>query len=915
MPFIILKDSFMSDTSEAEESNIQIPSESDKINNVHQTFKKALSKQAKAREITAAIKTLPDIQEIDLTKEEASCIVNDLDECFLVNNFIKTDKGKKFLGNIFLLQIQRLYDFTKVIKTALQNTQDASSIGEICVTSWINSDIHERALIETVLLKNVIEWAILAASPTFSKNCRLFLESFHTKRRRNELSSKLVHLYEPVIFRYLHAANPIVRVNTLLLFSSAFPLESKQFSGDRNLVLLKEQLKELQNCLSDESAKVRATAAKSVCRVLYEWWELFENKIDENSSSARNVFIRFLTEELCFDTTSPAVRTSVIEGIDYLIGRYESIELILPHLPKMGNLLHDPVESVRLQFIKLLTTLNPLSDINIFMIVHIDHLIYRLKNDSLKVASAICELLQPSIFPPPSTKGKERTCNTKRVARCIFMMERNLVGAERFYSLLPKYVSSDEILYFIKFAYFWYDRTINGKPPKLPVMKLVESEEEMALPAFKDGNDLERLGYEPHQAIWVIIASLASILAKKSKSDLEELKQQTFPDFDARKIKESLPVSLQPSLFKFISNFQPTEDEIGLALEYLENDESEDWSEALRCLMSWDSLSTFFPDLVQIITTAGQEGMKGESSIELTKAIRYLSFIFSNGELRKEVIEDIDSITKLSEGLNKFLTMLLIKLNLPFDGFDEIDDKTIAISNELSDICYVKALELIIALRVHLSIQILRDETESNDSFNELVENLESSIFTPIIRGIVAVCSTTDLEGDTLQIQIFRTLMTLYADLMALHVFDGDPYCVILGVYTDCISGENNYGDEVRKIAYECLAKIVLSNAIDYIGESEDDVPQAKTVLIQMFENASTKECAIIVRDLIESLVKNQLKKRCMPWLKNTLSDLYVTDDAENEEEEENANEVDEDDPKFIKKKLAASIADAIVKL
>ena len=86
-----------------------------------------------------------------------------------------------------------------------------------------------------------------------------------------------------------------------------------------------------------------------------------------------------------------------------------------------------------------------------------------------------------------------------------------------------------------------------------------------------------------------------------------------------------------------------------------------------------------------------------------------------------------------------------------------------------------------------------------------------------------------------------------------------------------------------------------------------------------MFENASTKECAIIVRDLIESLVKNQLKKRCMPWLKNTLSDLYVTDDAENEEnheeEDENPNEVDEDDPKFIKKKLAASIADAIVKL
>lgn len=889
----------------------------------HEILKKAIDKSAKARDINAAIKLLPTIQEINLSNEDATHIAADLDQCFIVPNFIKTEKGRKFLKRIFLLQFNRMRDFTNIIKRVLQQNQnDASLLGEIAVSAWINADDTEKAMMQATLLRDVIECAILAASPTFAKNCRLFLDPFHSKRRRNELSSALVNLYEPIIFRYLHAANPIVRLNSLLLFGSAFPLQSKKFSKDRNTQLFQFQIEELNKCLSDESPKVRASAAKSVCRALYEWWGIFQSK------KTKSDFIDYLTEELCFDASSSAVRVAVIEGIEYLFGRAESIELIIPHLSKMGRLLHDQYESVRYQYVKLLITINPLSNVNIYKIVHIDHLIYRLKNDTDKVASGICQILQPSLFPPPGDKGTERACNTKRVSRCIFLMGRNLKAAERFYTILPKFVSSDEILCFIRFAYFWVQKTVSGKPPKLPPLKLVDADAEFALPAFKDGNDLERLGYEPYQAIWVIISTLTSILAKKSQSDLEDLKKQTFPDFDATRVKEYLPPDLFSYLFKFLSNFKPSDDEVGLALEYLQSDDNEDWSEALRCLMKWNSLSTFFPNMVDIIESGGiqEKSDEKELSIDLDRAIRYLAFIFSNKELKQTVIDDSENINRLSDGLNKFIRFAQIKLNLPTNSEEEeADEQMNDIVSKLSDECFIKAIELMFAIKVHLSIILLKDDNQ--DEFNESINNISTKIFIPFIRNILSFYGPDELQGDNLCFRIFTTLMTLISDMISLHIFDGDPFYVLIGIYKDCIDSENGYGDEVKRVAYECLSKILLTVSLDSKQFPDQEHP-AKPILFQMVKDATTKVTTNIVKDLIESLVKSQNKKRCMPWLKNALSDLFIDDEIEEEEKNENENEneneadkqkkeeeEDDDDLKRLKKVLHSTISNAILKI
>ena len=135
------------------------------------------------------------------------------------------------------------------------------------------------------------------------------------------MSSTMTHLYEPIIFRYLHAANPIVRQNALMIFVSAFPLQSPQFSGNRNIQLLDQQIDELKASLMDESPKVRSITAKSVCRILYEWWDLIPHQ-------NRTDFISILTNDLCFDGSSATVRSAVVEGLNFLLGRFESVEII-----------------------------------------------------------------------------------------------------------------------------------------------------------------------------------------------------------------------------------------------------------------------------------------------------------------------------------------------------------------------------------------------------------------------------------------------------------------------------------------------------------------------------------------------------------------------------------------------------------
>jgi condensin-2 complex subunit G2 len=711
------------------------------------------------------------------------------------------------------------------------------------------------------------------------------------------------HLYEPVVFRYLHAANPIVRLNALSMFVSAFPLESPEFSDRRKTELRDAQIDELRQMLLDESPKIRAQAAKAVCRVMYEWWELIP-------PLSRSEFVEVITEKLCFDGSSSSVRIAALEGLRFLTGRFESVDLIVPKVGGIGYLLHDSVEGVRAEFVKLLAALSPLNGVNIFELIHIDHLIFRLKDESQKCAMAVCELLQPSLFPPPTDHGKEKAVNTRRVSRCIFLMKRNLDAAIRFYQFLPKAVSMDEILCFLRFAYFWVEKTVKGQKVTLPLMQLAVSEG-LALPAFEDVDDLEKRGLVPHQAIWAVIASSMKAVAtrKLDEQQLEEVFTKTFPHFDAKSVISTLSPSLHQYLFQFISIFRPRDADVAMALDYLQSEDNPAWADALKCLVEWKALTTFFPGLVDQICQTTQ-GNSSDNPSQLTRAINYVAFIFSNSELRSCILDDLESIRRLSDGLHEFLMMLLIKLNISFEELDSLDDRYVETADTLSDNCYCQALHLMVTVRVHLALHLL--QLGDDASFFCSVAQMSASIFVPVTKGILAAYAKESLEPPNLCYMVLEVLFTLISDMLSLHVFDGDVFQELVAILMDAMDTAGDYGNAIKDLAYQCFSKVVISVALDAVSDRGDH--PAIELLVRIVTNADTEGSVRATRQLIENLVQQQQKKRNLPWLFEALSQLFAATEGPTEETKEDTDEDGYDQPDR-NKSLHQVVREAILKL
>jgi len=846
----------------------------EQTNEICHVLSKGVANKAKQRDISSIFKLNDLISKIDLSDVQYDNIKNLVEDCIVNDNIIKIEKGQKIMSSFMSYLVSSLGKLTEkiLINLRTKNKQYSKSLGSIVMNCWVGCDVQERSAIEVMVIKPIIENAILGETPTLSKNSKSFFDSFKEKRRKKEVSTTIVHLFEPIVFRYIHAANALVRHNAALLFIFMFPLQSPSFSSERNLQLLDFQLSELKSALFDESPKVRSTIAKGVCRILYEWWDLIP-------SQSRHDLIRQLTTELCFDSSSPLVRTAVLKGIVYLLDRLESIEIIVPEIGSMGPLLHDPIESVRQEYIKLLNCASSINDVNIFTIVHIDHLIYRLKHDSTSVASTICELLHPSLFPMPSSRGKEKQTNTHRVARCIFLLRRNIEAAKKFYSMLPKHVSVDEILVFIRLLYYWSEQiSIGNEPPKLPDVKMIGNDD-MSLPAFDGIDDLESHGIEPYQACWAIISSSLISISKRTKSDEQmlEIKEKTLSDFDPKRVFNSLPSCMHEDFFKLLAIFPSTDSEVEIVLDYLQKDDNSAWSSALKCLMKWQSLNKFFPEQVRLVSESTKDISSVSKCDELSRSVRYLCFMFSNSELRSTIINDLDSINSLAEALNPFLTMLLIRIGIPFEGRDSTPQETIAIAEALEGQCYIDVIELIIALRVHLSLQLLIDGDV--DGFNQQLTGINNDVFSPLLEGIVATIDPSLLTMDTLAFKVLSTVMTLVSDMLSLHILDGEPFMQILTFLRKCTESEEYDESPLQALSIKCLAKIEVSLAVDAKPDEEEN--PAIELLQILVKYSKTSENTSTVVDLIESLTKTQKKKACIPWLLNSLGDLLVLEEID----------------------------------
>jgi hypothetical protein len=389
---------------------------------------------------------------------------------------------------------------------------------------------------------------------------------------------------------------------------------------------------------------------------------------------------------------------------------------------------------------------------------------------------------------------------------------------------------------------------------------------------------------------------------------MNDIFRRTFPNFDAGELLERLPKSMHPYLFKFIALFTPNKKIIAVIMDYLEHEkESEAWPDALRCIRKWKVLGVFFTSLVESV---GKIQTSSEIDSDLKQNLRGLCFVFSNGELRKCIWDHSNEIQSLLTSLNYILTLLLMRLGLEFDGPIEVGENGTGLAESVPDECYVQGLELLIALRVYLSLEVFKEENDGENEFAQAMATIGTDIFLKITGGILI--SGVELAVDSLEFLVVESLFTLVSDMLSLHFFEGESFGQLVNRFSDATDPANGYGQHVRKLAFVCTAKIVASLAIDALPDGEHH--PADPLIREMVVMSDNKELVEVTRGLIENLVSQQVKKKNMPWLLDTLSGLFVITGSDGTELD--GEELEDDEGREnVDKGLHEVIKDGIVRI
>ena len=180
--------------------------------------------------------------------------------------------------------------------------------------------------IEYSCIQDLMSLTIHTADLKIHNNLRRVLSIFHNNKKYKGLDGMLLRLYEPILWRSLNVANPVVRKNACSLLIDAFPLQDPELPQREIDELLQKQFNLLETLLYDDSVNVRCLAVTGVCKLLGVYWEL----IPEHTI---RVLIAHIVNDLSHDISAPTVRESVVLGLKYLLDNH------LTHPLLKGNLI------------------------------------------------------------------------------------------------------------------------------------------------------------------------------------------------------------------------------------------------------------------------------------------------------------------------------------------------------------------------------------------------------------------------------------------------------------------------------------------------------------------------------------------------------------------------------------------------
>nr|XP_040570312.1 condensin-2 complex subunit G2-like isoform X2 [Lepeophtheirus salmonis] len=334
-------------------------------------------------------------------------------------------KSKYNYGNQF-------HEMTKSILPGMK-IENIYAIGELYKKIWLKYTSSQRENFQQNCIQDLMYHGVLA-NRNLPKDYEIFpqilrlLDPLHQDKNNKNIQAMLYNLWEPILWRNLKAPNHNVRCNAAEFLFSAFPCENPFLNLEERTLVHDNQIKVMNDLLLDQEPSVRLIGVKGVCQVLSTYWAFL-------SSDSINELMMTLIKKSSRDSDSVQIRVAVLNGLSDIIKDAPSSHVYLKNiLPKVGDSLRDVNEHVRLSMLDLLSIVKSVKYIAYWEICSLDDLLYCLSRDnSPAVCRRLVKLIFNSFFPmkePESVK----------LERCVFLIEKNVSAANKFYKYSNKYM-------------------------------------------------------------------------------------------------------------------------------------------------------------------------------------------------------------------------------------------------------------------------------------------------------------------------------------------------------------------------------------------------------------------------------------------------------------------------------------------
>lgn len=274
----------------------------------------SLDENAKNADVKRVYEMRDAFELFDLEDESSDGLRELMLRCFMSPLYLRNQENRRVLEQFLLLSEGFVEDVHQAVKNQLPFSTKTyiTAYQELYFKAWTRAEASIKQKIEESCIQDLMARGVHCSRQGTFNAVRTFLWNFTQQKKHKGVSELVSRLYAPVLWRALEAPNAKVRLNATLLFLDAFPLGNAKAMSEEFDETMQIQIDALSSLLTDRSADVRKQAVHGVCKVISIFWEILPPQTIK-------VWLKQLATDLVRDTSSPAVRQAVFEGLSFIL--------------------------------------------------------------------------------------------------------------------------------------------------------------------------------------------------------------------------------------------------------------------------------------------------------------------------------------------------------------------------------------------------------------------------------------------------------------------------------------------------------------------------------------------------------------------------------------------------------------------